>query len=151
MPLRNGICVLRKAVPMVLIHGFVSPYVFLPPTKLLPNECYSEQKVQQLFHDVLSCGRWLKWVAVEVTSLAIMDGHHRQEVALRLGLQVVPCVLLDYSNVRVESRRNDFVVNSVDIISRARSGNLYPEKTTRHIFDNSIDLDCDIPISELRH
>lgn len=122
---------------------------FLPITMLRPNEEYNEARVQEVLNLVVTAKAWLRMIAVHDTSHAVMDGHHRLEVAKRLGLQYVPCALLSYSQVEVESRRPDFSVTPGDIISRSMKGDLYPEKTTRHIFSPTV-LDCEISLDLLR-
>lgn len=122
---------------------------FLPITSLRPNEEYNEDRVNEVLNMVNAAKAWLRMIAVHDTSHAVMDGHHRLEVAKRMGLKYVPCALLSYSQVRVESRRPEFSVTPEEIISRSTNGDLYPEKTTRHIFSPS-ELECEISLDLLR-
>ena len=78
----------------------------------------------------------------------VMDGHHRLEAAKRLGLRSVPCALLSYEQVTVESRRPEICVSPQEIILRGIGRNLYPEKTTKHVFPSTA-LDCRVPIQFL--
>ena len=93
---------------------------------------------------------WTVPITVEAGHRVLMDGHHRLNTAKALGLQYIPCVLLCYEkdNVIVESRRAEFVVTPENIIERGISGNLYPAKTTRHIFGT--EYRCSIPLSDLK-
>ena len=71
---------------------------------------------------------WRIPIALERTSLAVMDGHHRLEAARRLRLKYVSCLLLDYDSLEVDATRHGYLVNPHEIVRRARSGELYPSK-----------------------
>lgn len=77
----------------------------VPIPFLLPSEEFSEERVQHVEQLVTTLGKWTFKIAIERRSLVIMDGHHRFEVAKRLQLRFIPCALLSYSQVHVESRR----------------------------------------------
>jgi len=83
-------------------------------------------------------------IYVDRDSLVILDGHHRYEASIQLGLESVPCVLVDYHSpeIQLEPRRTDLLVTKEEVIRRALAGELYPPKTTRHIF-HSFNYDSD--------
>ena len=120
----------------------------IDPRRILRTEYHFEEKIAPLMDKICSEGIWSVPLTVEETSLALMDGHHRLQVALTLGLDFVPCVLLDYTEVAVVTRRPDIAVTPEEIINRGLSGNLYPQKTTRHIFKEA--YACHFPISDLK-
>lgn len=123
--------------------------LFLSVNELLPNEEYNEARVCDLAAAIEGMGIWTKRITVEINSRAVMDGHHRLEAAKRLQLRTVPCLLLSYGEVFVTSRRQGLIVSGPEIVRRARAGELYPEKSTRHIFHPDHRLDCEIPLAAL--
>ncbi len=91
---------------------------------------------------------WTHPICVEGDSLVVMDGNHRLAAAKVLDLAYIPVVKYSYDHVVVESRRDDYHVTAFDIIDRALTKTLYPEKTTRHIFPDTVT--SDIKLAELR-
>ena len=120
----------------------------IPTERILPNEEHDEVRLLEVLDSIERCGRWTAPIALECSSLAVMDGHHRLAAALRLSLPRVPCVLLDYAQVGVQARRPGFQVDAEQIVARSRSRMLYPPKTTRHIFSRPLPL-CSIAITAL--
>lgn len=96
-------------------HG---PVALLPRKALHPTEEYREERVREVMESISSGGEWTRLIAVEKFHHIVMDGHHRLEAAKRLGFDFVPCALLTYPEVRVESRRLNLVVSADDIIRR---------------------------------
>ena len=122
-------------------------------TLLNPYEIYqTEETVPEqlpfLKEQILNIGAWTVPITIEKNSLVVMDGHHRLETAKSLDLMYIPVVLLGYDEVRVESRRPNLIVTPEEIIRRGLSGNLYPAKSTRHIFP--LEFECFIPLDDLR-
>lgn len=126
-----------------------SQYVLRATASLLETERTEERQIGYVVNSLLRVGRWTMPIAIEETSYAVMDGHHRLAAAKELGLSVVPCLLLSYDQISVESRRADFEVTPQEIVRRALARNLYPPKTTRHILPNA-PTNCFIPLAELR-
>lgn len=116
--------------------------------QILPNEEHDELRLLEVLASIEHSGRWTAPIVLERTSLAVMDGHHRLAAARRLCLSRVPCVLLDYLQVGVETRRPDFRVDGERIVARSRARALYPPKTTRHIFPQPLPV-CSIEIGML--
>ena len=68
----------------------------VPMEILLPHEQTRPKKVDELEK---MTNRWNAYVlplVVDKNTGVILDGHHRHQVALRLGLQCLPCVQVDY-------------------------------------------------------
>jgi len=61
-------------------------------------------RAKQLADAINEFGFWTVPIAIEHSMLAIMDGHHRFNVAKLLNLARVPCVLMDYENSSVTLR-----------------------------------------------
>ena len=113
---------------------------------ILPNEEHDASHAAHLAALMRETGVWQSPVVLERESLAVMDGHHRLAASQLLGLRYVPALLLDYSSVRVVARRAEFVVTPEAILQRARMRDLYPIKTTRHLFSSPIP-NCNIVLA----
>lgn len=119
---------------------------FIETRAILPNEEHDASHAAQLAESMRNSGVWEVPIILERKSLAVMDGHHRLAAAFLLDLRVVPALLLDYSMVKVVARRAGFVVTPESILERARMRDLYPHKTTRHLFSSTIP-NCNIALS----
>ncbi len=64
----------------------------------------------------------------------ILNGHHRVEAMRRLGLRRIPAWLLDYDGDGVELGRwgPGPPIAKAEVLRRARRGQPFPPKTTRH-------------------
>lgn len=101
---------------------------------LKPHEATIPEKVMGLLLGVLKSGKWPHPIVVDKKTSTIMDGHHRHRVASLLGLEFIPCYLIDYQqDVLVSSRRNNYEITADTIIQRSDSKEVYPYKTTRHL------------------
>jgi L-serine kinase (ADP) len=107
---------------------------FCDPNRLRPTENHDRPAVEALHLKIRSENCWRVPLLVHRGNLAILDGHHRREVALRLGLDYVPCLLVSYDEGTVElsSWRADVVPTYESVIAAALTGELFPIKTTRH-------------------
>ena len=79
---------------------------------------------------------WSAPISVERNTGIIMDGNHRWHAGMRLGLAQLPCILLDYADPRVVCHEWE-VDERFDIDSIFRvimGGQVFPYKTTRHVF-----------------
>ncbi|OOG43732.1 hypothetical protein B0E51_01180 [Rhodanobacter sp. C05] len=112
---------------------------------MLPSEEHDPSHAVNLATSMRETGVWQIPIILERESLAVMDGHHRLAASKLLGLRYVPALLLDYSNVRVAARRAGFVVTPEAILQRARMCDLYPSKTTQHLFSSPIP-NCNIAL-----
>lgn len=123
-------------------------YILIDVTKLKPNESTIPERIWDLVLDILEERKWKKPICVHESSFAIMDGHHRHQAALLLGLNKVPCLLFNYGSEAKVSSTNRQKVTPHDIIQRSQSENLYPYKTTCHEFFSKIPR-LNLNISEL--
>lgn len=111
--------------------------LFIDPRFLKPHEKINYFRFFWLLVKILHEGVFIKPILVDSESKTILDGHHRCLVAQILGLKRVPCWCIQYlydDAILVESRRAGIVVNKKEIVKRAKLGNLYPYKTTRHVY-----------------
>ena len=65
------------------------------------TEEHSAGDVCSLAESIVNLGFWTIPIAVENSTFAIMDGHHRFNAAKMMGLKRVPCVLMDYKKVEL--------------------------------------------------
>eukprot|EP01037_Dinobryon_pediforme_P007665 gene7665-7726_t len=116
-----------------------------------PTEEVDPNLVEALVASIKATGLWSHPILIDENSGAIMDGHHRFAAAKRLGLAVVPAVLTSYDNphIHLESWRQGLHFSAQDVLERARSGHLLPQKSTRHITDFIVPQ-VRVPVSKLR-
>jgi len=124
------------------------PVVLIPVERILPNEEHDAARLVEVQDSIERTGRWTAPIVLERESLAVMDGHHRLAAARALSFVRVPCVLLDYAEVKVESRRPGIDVDGAQIVARSRACRLYPPKTTRHVFSRPLPV-CSIALDLL--
>ena len=117
---------------------------------LIETEEHCNENAVKLSEKIIKSGFWTVPIAVEANMMAIMDGHHRLNAAKYLGLTRVPCVVMTYESggVSLNSWRSEVACSVADIRAMVASAQKYPLKTTRHIFDPSID-EVKIPIKLL--
>jgi hypothetical protein len=121
----------------------------LSPQRLIPTEETDARRVDEVHGIISMAGCWTVPIIVEKDALFVMDGHHRLEVAFRLGLRAVPTVLLDYRSVRVEAWRAGETITPAAIYDMAHSRRKFPIKTTRHTFLDELPA-CDVSLDDLR-
>lgn len=108
----------------------------LSPSVLKAHEATEEALLQEVINILKRDGGLREPIIVDQNTLVILDGHHRYEACKRLGFEKIPCVMVDYHSESVEvlPRRADIKVSKAEVIRRGLSGELYPPKTTKHIF-----------------
>lgn len=122
---------------------------FVEPQVLRHIEGFSKRRVEWLQRKVLKEGVWTKPVALDDAHHLVLDGQHRMEVALLLGLKRVPAVKFPYSSIEIWSLRPKYSFTWQDVVSRALSGDIYPYKTVKHRFPADLPA-CHVPLEELR-
>ncbi len=104
--------------------------------ELKPHEEISEENYTLVLQDILKDHIIYNPLYVDKTTKVILDGHHRFTVAKRLKFSQIPCLLIDYFNddvISVFPRRQDIPINKQLIIQAGITGDLFPNKTTRHV------------------
>jgi hypothetical protein len=79
----------------------------------------------------------------------VMDGQHRTEAALRLGLREVPAQLFDYHEIEIWSLRPSQEVTVELVIAKSLAHDPYPYKTVKHRFTTPIP-ELSVPLSALK-
>ena len=111
-------------------------FYFLNPKKLNPIEEFSKERVDWLQEKIISDGYWSKPISVAKEHNLVMDGHHRLEASLKLGLRKVPCFIFSYKKIKVYSLREEIKVNNEIIISNFLKSIIFPYKTAKHELPN---------------
>tara|TARA_B110000503_G_C7025252_1_gene361521 strand:- start:78 stop:470 length:393 start_codon:yes stop_codon:yes gene_type:complete len=111
-------------------------------------EGFSLKRMLWLKNKILEEGIWNKPLSLDSKHCLVLDGQHRMEVALALGLRVVPVVKYDYSLVEIWSLREKYSFDWSDVETRALKGSIYPYKTVKHRFPGNVPL-CHYPLEEL--
>lgn len=126
----------------------------VPLEVLRPHEQILPKKVDQLEKMTHRWNAYTKPLLIDRATGTILDGHHRYNVAQRLGLLCVPCVLIDYledSLIELDVWPNcgrDKVTKN-EVIQAALSGNLFTPKTSRHRLSDHLPPIA-VPLSRLR-
>lgn len=106
----------------------------------------AKMKKEQLWTRPVCLAR-VKDTAGKVVHL-VMDGQHRTEAALRLGLREVPAQLFDYHEVEIWSLRPSQEVSVELVIAKSLANDPYPYKTVKHRFTTPIP-ELAVPLSAL--
>jgi len=110
----------------------------LVPVEILrPHELTIPKKVDELEK---MTHRWKAYVlplVIDRNTGVILDGHHRHQVSLRLELQCLPCVLVDYlgdETVELDVWPNcgRESISKEEVIKAGLDGELFQPKTSRH-------------------
>ncbi|HET6347964.1 MAG TPA: ParB N-terminal domain-containing protein [Candidatus Krumholzibacteria bacterium] len=128
-------------------------FQLLDPHTLHPHEQIDARRLARLVEELRAAGVFYPPVLVDRESLVILDGHHRWHAASRLGLVRLPCYVvayLDNPGVRVMSRRPGIEVSKQSVLEMARTGSVYPHKTTRHMYDLPEWIEP-VPLDRLMH
>ena len=126
----------------------------VPLEVLRPHEQILPKKVDQLEKMTHRWNAYTKPLLIDRATGTILDGHHRYNVAQRLELLCVPCVLIDYLedslielDVWPHCGRDKVTKN--EVIQAALSGNLFTPKTSRHRLSDHLPPIA-VPLSRLR-
>jgi ParB-like chromosome segregation protein Spo0J len=109
----------------------------IPLEILRPHEFTIPKKVDELEK---MTNRWKAYVlplVVDKNTGVILDGHHRHQVALRLGLKCLPCVQVDYQgddSVELDVWPNcgRESITKEEVVQAGLRGGLFQPKTSRH-------------------
>jgi hypothetical protein len=109
----------------------------VPLEWLKPHEEIKVKNMKKLLDMTLRWDGFTKPLIVDIATGAILDGHHRHAVAIRLELARIPVIVVDY--FADESIDLDLwpaseldEISKQDVVDMALSDQLYPPKTTRH-------------------
>lgn len=117
---------------------------------LIETEEHCEKDALKLSNRIKFEGVWKLPIAIEESSLGVMDGHHRLAAARLLNLQRIPCLLMNYNSgeVTLRSWKKDLRPTIEDFFLMISSQKKFPIKTTRHIINPPIQ-EISIPLNIL--
>ncbi|HJM30061.1 MAG: hypothetical protein QF365_00220 [Candidatus Thalassarchaeaceae archaeon] len=126
----------------------------IPLEVLRPHEQVIAKKVDQLERMTHRWNAYTKPLLLDGKTGTILDGHHRYHVALRIELQCVPCVLIDYLNddsieLDVWPNCGRESITKQEVIDSALSGKLMVPKTSRHRLSDHLPPIA-VPLQRLR-
>lgn len=118
------------------------------------EEIVSHDRVRGLKKATISWDAYTEPLLVDIKTGAILDGHHRYTVGVQLRLKQLPAVLVDYLGdttitVDVWPGCGRSTLTKDEVIAMALSPNVFPPKTSRHRFTESLPP-ISIPLSVLR-
>ena len=121
---------------------------------LRPHEHIRPQRVEEMYRKIYTNNYFHKPLLVDRTTMTILDGHHRYNAGLRLGLTSVPAIVVDYLEdeaISVEAwhPREPRSVSKQDVLAAATGSDLMPPKSTRHAITTAIPR-LRVPLSKLR-
>ena len=98
---------------------------------------------------------YTKPLLVDGATGTILDGHHRYEIARRLDLQCLPCVVVEYLDddsitLLLWPNSDREGISKDDVIQAGLSGDLMPPKTSRHLLSDDLPP-ISVPLSRLMH
>ena len=125
----------------------------IPVEVLKPHEQVIQKKVTQLEKMTMRWNAYTKPLLVDGATGTILDGHHRFEIAKRLGLQCLPCVVVDYLEddsiaLMLWPNSDREVISKQDVIDAGMSGDLMSPKTSRHLLSDDLPP-ISVPLSRL--
>ena len=125
----------------------------MPVEVLKPHEQVIQKKVDQLERMTIRWDAYTKPLLVDGATWTILDGHHRFEIARRLDLQCLPCVVVDYLDddsitLLLWPNSDREGITKDDVIQAGLSGDLMPPKTSRHLLSDDLPP-ISVPLSRL--
>ena len=125
----------------------------MPVEVLRPHEQVIQKKVDQLERMTIRWDAYTKPLLVDGATGTILDGHHRYEIAKRLDLQCLPCVVVDYLyddsiTLLLWPSSDREGITKDDVIQAGLSGDLMPPKTSRHLLSDDLPP-ISVPLSRL--
>ena len=111
--------------------------VLIQISELLPHEEIKQKKLRKLIDLVKKRGGLYEPILVDRETKTLLDGHHRYNTALHLGLKFIPGIEVDYledESIQVESwpGKEEIKITKESVLSMAKSENLFPPKTSKH-------------------
>lgn len=111
--------------------------VFADIRTLIDHEQVDRARLGQVRKQLLAQKEIRRPVMVDKASNVVLDGHHRVQALREIGVKRVPVVYVRYQDegIRVYLRRKELFMKIIKeyVIGMARSGRVFPSKTTRHL------------------
>ena len=129
----------------------VNKVLMLDPNGLHTHEATDDDQVDVMLKLMRENGTFHPPVLVDLATKVVLDGHHRLLASKALGCKRIPCFCVDYVNddsIRVESWRAAISVTKQQVIEMGLSPDVFPLKTTRHIYKIPVSVEP-VPLSKL--
>ena len=107
-------------------------FYLINPKKLNPIEDHIKERVDWLSKKIITEGYWSNPICIAKEHNLVMDGHHRLEASLKLGLNRVPCFIFSYKEIHIYSLRDGIEVSHEIIIKNFLKSKIFPYKTAKH-------------------
>jgi len=113
----------------------------VPIVWLKPHEEVKPRNVDTLHEMTLRWSSYTKPLLVDRNTGAILDGHHRYHVGIRIGLSRLPVIKVDYLSddgieLDIWPASDLESLTKQQVIEMALSGEVFPPKTSRHRFSD---------------
>jgi len=113
----------------------------VPIVWLKPHEEVKPRNVDTLHEMTLRWSAYTKPLLVDRNTGAILDGHHRYHVGIRIGLSRLPVIKVDYLSddgieLDIWPASDIESLTKQQVIEMALSGEVFPPKTSRHRFSD---------------
>ena len=106
-------------------------------SELLPHEKVNSAHVDELKELIQNHKFFTKPIIIDQKTKLIIDGHHRFNAAMALGLSFVPVFEINYHQNRIKAFKasvDGSLYSKALIIKRAIARELYESKDTCHVF-----------------
>lgn len=122
--------------------------------ELRPHEQTLPERVETMTNKLQRNDFFHKPILIDRKTMTILDGHHRHQASLRLGLLRVPAICMDYlvdERITVEPWRPEELPSLAKqtILSHAQTGKLMKPKSSKHIVAFELPA-LEVPLSDLR-
>lgn len=121
-----------------------------PAERILIHEQCDPVRVEMLARQMRRTGICESPLWVDRATGVLLDGHHRFAALRRLGATRVPVWEFDYEDdsvISLERWGPGAPIARAEVIRRARAGDPFPPKTTRHVLHVTL-ADHPVPLSE---
>jgi hypothetical protein len=123
--------------------------------KLVCHERINKKRLHVVMEDLQRTKVLHTPVVVDRKTLLILDGHHRCQAFVQLGIKEIPCLMVNYfdTDIEVTFRRIDMkqVLFKEIVLRKATEGKLFPFKTTKHRLPDRPIINVPIKIIECQH
>ncbi len=142
----------RRAINGLLPLASMS-WEFVDVGRLRPHEQTLPWRVEEMTEKIQRNGFFHKPLLVDRKTMTILDGHHRHQASLRLGLKRVPALVFDYQDderIAVEAwpPAPAKSVSKALVVQMATNSLLMKPKSSKHCIDVEIPQ-LRIPLSSL--
>lgn len=126
-------------------------FELVPVSRLRPHEAIDQRGVQVIVAELHRRRVFHEPIWVSRGSYVILNGHHRWAAMRAIGAHRIPAWVFDYlkdETIRLDRWTPGEPISKDDVLEAARTGRLFPQKTTRHRIRTELPVRI-TPLSEL--